>query len=116
MRCTPFVKRLNYNHVMCVAQRLWRTASKARPLSHYHLLFPSFPVCRPTRYSLDAGLSEELSKALVEEALGEASDAKKDMRKAMRTILEKRYKALADPKAGDKAASGPLYFFRKLKF
>ena len=86
-------------------------------LSHTSLsLSLSLPTPRrPTRYSLDAGLSEELSKALVEDALTGASDAKKDMRKEMRTILEKRYKALADPKAGA-ASSGPLYFFRKLKF
>ena len=53
----------------------------------------------------------------MEEALHEPGEAKKDMRKEMRAILEKRYKALADPKAaGDKAGSGPLYFFKTLRF
>jgi hypothetical protein len=129
MRCAPFVKRLNYNHLMCVyllracprnraaprarrrAAPLPRALTAARPYSANH------PRRRPTRYSLDAGLADELSKALVEDALNFPGEAKKDMRKEMRKILEARYAALADTKAaGDKAGAGPLYFFKRLRF
>jgi len=90
MRVKPFVKFVNFNHIM------------------------------PTRYNIDATIAESLKTAVTEDKLvgvaNERSAAKTDLlKKTVKVMFENRYKALGDPK-GDKVTSGALYFFRKLKF
>ena len=71
----------------------------------------------PTRYSLD--IFSDLATAVTEDALGDnATEAKKTTRKALKDLLEKRFKDLGDPKSAgnEKAGFGALYFYKKLKF